>query len=293
MSDENLKSLADGILKIGDTEIDVAVLNDGSRVITHSGVFRALGREPRGNARLDQIPAFMDAKNLQSLISSDLQALIKRVSYLDKNGKEKEGYKADILPLVADLYLKARDENILTTNQLDTAKKAEILIRSLARIGITALVDEATGYQYERERDELQKILKAYISEELLKWEKRFPDDFYKELFRLNGWEFSVRGIKKRPPVIGTWTNKLIYEQLPNGVLEELKNNTPKSARFHQRLTPDIGQPNLTAQIYKVIGIMQSSDNMKEMWERFKKIKAREQDENVEFDEHGRIKEIK
>ncbi|WP_169753632.1 hypothetical protein [Campylobacter mucosalis] len=86
MSDENLKSLADGILKIGDTEIDVAVLNDGSRVITHSGVFRALGREPRGNARLDQIPAFMDAKNLQSLISSDLQALIKRIPYLDKNG---------------------------------------------------------------------------------------------------------------------------------------------------------------------------------------------------------------
>ena len=42
-------------------------------------VFRALGREPRGNSRIDQIPAFMDAKNLQSLISSDLQCLIKRV----------------------------------------------------------------------------------------------------------------------------------------------------------------------------------------------------------------------
>lgn len=286
-----LKSLADGILKIGDTELDVSVLDNGDRVITHSAVFRALGREPRGNSRIDQIPAFMDAKNLQSLISSDLQCLIKRVPYLDKNGKEKEGYKADILPLVADLYLKARDKEILTANQHDTAKKAEMLIRSLARIGITALVDEATGYQYERERDELQKILKAYISEELLKWEKRFPDDFYKEIFRLNGWDFTVSGIKKRPGVIGKWTNTLIYNGLPAGVLQELKENTPKHARYHQRLTPDIGQPNLTAQIYKVIGIMQSSDNMQEMWERFKKIKAREQDDSVEFDENGRIKE--
>ena len=302
-----LKSLADGVLKIGDADLDVAVLEDGTRVITQNAVFRALGRDPRGNSRIDQIPAFMDAKNLQSLISSDLRTKIKRVPYLDENGKEKEGYSADlwapgqsqvvgatwgdILPLVADLYLKARDEGLLTPQQISTAQKAEILVRSLARIGITALVDEATGYQYERERNELQKILKAYISEELLKWEKRFPDEFYKEMFRLNGWDFTVSGIKKRPPIIGKWTNDLIYNELPMGVLQELKENTPKHARYHQRLTPDIGQPNLMAQIYKVIGIMQSSDNMREMWERFKKIKAREQDENIEFDEEGRIKE--
>jgi phage protein len=291
MAEKTLKSLADGILKIGDVELDVSVLENGVRVVKQTDVFRALGRDPRGNSRIDQIPAFMDAKNLQSLISSDLEVMIKRVVYLDKNGKEKEGFNADILPLVADLYLKARDAGVLVATQIDTAKKAEMLIRSLARVGITALVDEATGYQYERERDELQKILKAYISEELLKWEKRFPDDFYKEIFRLNGWDFTVNGIKKRPSVIGRWTNTLIYNELPEGVLQELKENTPKYARYHQRLTPDIGQPNLTAQIYKVIGIMQSSDNMQEMWERFKKIKAREQDEGIEFDEKGRIKE--
>ncbi|EMC3800541.1 hypothetical protein VDM83_000941 [Campylobacter coli] len=200
MTEEKLlKSLADGVLKINESSIDVAVLENGVRIITHSGVFRALGREPRGNARLDQIPAFMDAKNLQPLISSELKTQISRISYLDKNSKVKEGYNADILPLVADLYLKAREEGILTQAQIETAKKAEILIRSLARLGITALVDEATGYQYERERDELQ--------------------------------------------------------------------------------------------IYKVIGIMQTSDNMKQMWENFKKIKLREQDEDIEFDEKGRLKE--
>ncbi|EPS5657812.1 hypothetical protein ACVF4F_001816, partial [Campylobacter coli] len=76
--------LADGVLKINESSIDVAVLENGVRIITHSGVFRALGREPRGNARLDQIPAFMDAKNLQPLISSELKTQISRISYLDK-----------------------------------------------------------------------------------------------------------------------------------------------------------------------------------------------------------------
>ncbi|MGZ7317544.1 P63C domain-containing protein, partial [Streptococcus pyogenes] len=102
---------------------------------------------------------------------------------------------------------------------------------SLAKVGVTALVDEATGYQYERERFELQKIFKAYISEELLKWQKMFPDDFYMEIFRLNGWSYDVQSIKRRPGVVGKWTNELIYKRLPDGVLEELKRRTPKTKK--------------------------------------------------------------
>ena len=79
------------------------------------------------------------------------------------------------------------------------ADQCELLIRSFAKIGIIALVDEATGYQYTREKNELQKILKAYISPELLPWQSRFPPIFYTELFRLNGWDYTVSGIKKRP----------------------------------------------------------------------------------------------
>lgn len=156
-------------------------------------------------------------------------------------------------------------------------RNADIIIHSVAKVGIIALVDEATGYQHERENDELQKILKAYISEELLPWQKRFPDIFYKESFRLNGWDYTVNGIKKRPGIIGKWTNTFVYEELPNGVLEELKNKTPKSElgnrmnRYHQLLTTDIGEPNLERQINKVITLFQVSDNMKQFCENFRK----------------------
>jgi hypothetical protein len=179
--------------------------------------------------------------------------------------------------LVSDLYLKAREAGVLTEKQLMVAKASELLVRSLAKVGIIALIDEATGYQHERERDELQKILKQYISEELLAWEKKFPDEFYKEIFRLRAWDFTVNGIKQRPGIIGTWTNKLVYNQLPKGILQELKKKTPKSAagnytaRFHQNLTVNIGEPHLEKQMVSIITLMNISKDWREFIKFFNK----------------------
>lgn len=290
----------EGLLKIGNMELPCAVLNDGTRVLTQTAVFKALGRPARGNSRVINIPTFMDAKNLQKYITEDVMPMIKKIEYADTKGKDQTGYNCLILPVVCDIYLKARENEELHPSQLDSAKSAEILVRSLAKVGIIALVDEATGYQYDRERRELQKILKAYISEELLAWQKRFPDIYYRELFRLNNWDFTVNGIKKRPSVIGRWTNILVYEQLPKGVLDKLKEKTPKSragnytARFHQSLSLDVGEPNLTAQITKVIALFQVADNMEQLWGLFKKMRNREQgqlDIPFEFDDCGYTKE--
>ena len=79
---------------------------------------------------------------------------------------------------------------------------ADILMRGLAHVGIIALVDEATGYQVVREREELHHILEAYINQELLPWSKTFPDGYYQELFRLRGWEYSPPSVK-RPQMVG------------------------------------------------------------------------------------------
>ncbi len=271
-----LKATHEGKIIIGENELGVAVLEDGTRVLTQSAVFKAFGRTKRGrmkdDIRVPNMPAFIDANNVQPYINQDLKAVLNIITYISKNGNESTGYDANILPLMCKMYLDARQDKVLKTPQLPLARASEILLLGLSKIGITALVDEATGYQYEREKDALQIILKAYINEELLKWQKMFPDTFYFEIFRLNKWDYTVNGINKRPGVIGKWTKELIYKQLPKGVLEELKSKTPKSesgnytARFFQSLTPDIGHPALTAQIYKVIGIM----NISNTWDEFK-----------------------
>ena len=161
------------------------------------------------------------------------------------------------------------------------AFQCEILVRAFAKVGLIALIDEATGYQYERERDELQKLVDAYVAEELRPWSKTFPDSYYKEIFRLRGWEFTVSGIKKRPSVVGRWTNNLIYKELPPGILEELKDKTPKtdagnySVRFFQSLSDDIGTPHLKAQLNSVITLMEASDNWEEFMRVFNKVRDR------------------
>lgn len=282
MATKKLKATHEGKLPIGQIELNVAVLSDGTRIINQSGIFKAFGRTKRGRAKEDlrvlERPAFIDANNLQPFIHEDLIEVLKPIDYISLTGKEVTGYNAQILPLLCKVYLDARAKKKLLDRQEPLARASEVILVGLSQVGITALIDEATNYQYEREKDALQIILQAFIAKELLKWQKMFPDQFYFEIFRLNGWTYTVSGIKKRPGVIGTWTKELIYHQLPKGVLEELMEKTPKSAsgnytaRFFQSLTPDIGHPALTAQIYKVIGIMQISNSWKEFKSNFNRM---------------------
>lgn len=190
------KTNHDGKIKIGEKELNCAVLEDGTRVIKRQAVFQAFNRPARGNikvgSRVANMPSFIDANNLQPYISSDLMNLIRNpIKYTVRNGKRiNTGYDAKIIPLLCDVYLEARKNGILTSSQLPLAQVSEILVRSLSKVGIIALIDEATGYQEEREKDELQKLLALYIREEFMPWTKRFPDEFYKEIFRLKGWEY-------------------------------------------------------------------------------------------------------
>lgn len=282
---KTLKATHEGKLSIGNMDLDCAVLEDGSRVISGNAIFKAFGRTNRGRAkhetRVLNRPSFIDAKNLQPFIGEDLDGELKVVNYTDKNGKEATGYNALVLPKLCKVYLDARAhidpatrKPVLKKAQIPLARASEILLLGLSNIGIIALVDEATGYQYDRERNELQKILKAYISEELLAWQQRFPHDFYKEIFRLRGWDYTAANIKTKPSVVGTWTNNLIYNQLPKGILRELKRLTPKDDvgkrkhQFHRLLSEDVGHPHLQKQIVSVVTLM----NVSESWEEFIKL---------------------
>jgi len=170
----------------------------------------------------------------------------------------------------------ANKAGVLGSRQILIAEKAEILFRSFAHVGIVALVDEATGYQYIRDRDALQAILDAYLRKELAAWAKRFPDEFYEQMFRLRGWQW--KGMKiNRPQVVGKYTNDLVYERLAPGILNELQERNPKVSRgerqskHHQWLTEDVGHPALAQHLYGLIGFMRASDN----WEQFYRLVQR------------------
>ena len=277
----SLRSTHEGILKIGDKELPCAVLSDGTRVLTATAVFQAFDRPRKGKSsegyRADQMPSFINANNLQPFIDEAIMVWTRLIPYQTLSGAKRSGYDARILRGLCKVYMDAKRAGALLQTQERLAATAEVLLLALADVGIAALIDEVTGYQHTRERDELQKLLRAYVSEALLPWQKRFPDIFYQHMFRLNRWDYTLEGIKKRPGVVGKWTNQLIYEQLPVGVLEELKRVTPRSEqgrateRYHQHLTNDIGNVHLTNQIQRVIAIMEVSDNWDDFIDKFNK----------------------
>ena len=260
----------DGKLNIVDLQLDVAVLDNEKRVITQQAVWNALDRPSRGNARIPNTPVFMDAKNLQPFISNDLKEVINKIEYVDTKGNIQSGYDATILPLVADLYLKARENHALTNRQLDTALKAEILVRTLAKVGITALVDEATGYQDARAKDALAKILEEFVAKELQPWLKTFPDDYYKGLFRLYDIEYPPVKANFRPQFFGNITNKIIYDRLAPELLPELKkmaSKEQKRARLHQFLSENVGHPKLREHLASIVTLMKISKDKDHFFE--------------------------
>ena len=269
------------VLDNGRVEVPCAVLQDGRRLITQSGFMKALGRARQAKGRKYynadvNMPAFLTAKNLKLFIPSNLLVTSSQIKFNRLKGGGAYGYAAELLPTVCGVFIDAEDAGVLTKGQLHIATQSRILIRGLAHVGITALVDEATGYQELRDRKALQAILDKYLLEEQAKWAKRFPDDFYQEIFRLREWEW--RGMKvNRPQVVAHYTNDIVWDRLAPGVHEELKRINPKTARgrrkslHHQWLTEDIGHPALQKHLNGVIVLMKSVVRAKGGWEEFRR----------------------
>lgn len=267
--DASAAAISDGVLVIGDREIRCAVLTDGQRVLSQQTVLQTLGRARSAKGRQGSqsgLPPFLAAANLQEFISDDLREMLDSIPYRPLTGGRAWGYRAEILPMVCDVYLEARKAGRLTKNQEPVADICEILVRGLARVGIIALVDEATGYQDIRARDELRRILDHYVQDELRPWTKMFPDAFFREIYRLQGWEYKP-GTAKRTPYVGKLINKYIYQQLPPGVLEELRELNPvtgngrRKHKHFQFLTDETGNKHLDRQISTVTTLLRISDN--------------------------------
>lgn len=270
-----------GELIIGDQSLQCAVLDDGTRLLNQTTVLTSLGRAEKsrrpGRGTTEVRAPFLLAQNLQPYIPQELNEIAEPVPYREPGRNNKLwGYRAEMLPMVCDLYLEARKDGALVPKQQHVAGMAEILIRGLARTGIVALVDEATGYQQVRARHELQLILEAYVQAELRPWVKAFPDEFFKQIYRLQGWEYKP-GTSKRTPHVGKLINKYIYEQLPPGVLEELKRVNPRngngnrSYKHHQFLTADTGNAHLDKQISTITTLMRiarDKQDFRDMFER-------------------------
>ncbi|BCX79231.1 P63C domain-containing protein [Campylobacter sp. 19-13652] len=249
--------------------IECYVTSDSRRLLSLRGTARAMDLRGGGsgallrNLKASWIQPFLSDQLKIWILGADTKSL-EKISGV--SGPRFIPFEAELFVDVCKAYVMADSKGILNESQKAIAKRLLHIMSAFAKVGIVALIDEITGYQNQREQDELQKILAKYISSEFLEWTKRFPDEFYQQIFRLKGWG-SFKANHKMPQVVGKITNELIYRQLPNGVLDELRNKTPKSeagnnlVKYHQSLTLDTGIPHLDKHLIAVITLMKVSDN--------------------------------
>lgn len=253
------KALLSGPLPIAGTELQCAVLDDETRVLSASSIFTAFGRPRKGiNSRMEitgvKIPPFLASNNLRPYLTEDILKRLKLISY-DDGGKIKSGYNAELLVDMCEVYLQARRDDKLMESQFKLAVQAEILQSAFARVGIAAIVDEATGYQKVRTNDALRLLLVRYVAEGLQKWMKTFHDSFFHQLDRLYGNEKTTS--RARPMYYGKFINKYIYDPLENGYIKteldklNITDEGKRKARFHQWLNVD-GRDSLIRQISRV-----------------------------------------
>lgn len=295
-----LDAIYSGQLPIGDIDLDCAVLDGGIRVLSERAIHRAFGskrggshwkrmKELEGGANL---PSFLSAKNYSSFISNELALALKEpILYRTNPGASPaHGISAELLPEICGVFLSARRAGELHRSQEHLALQAEILMEALAKVGIVALVDEATGYQRDRSHDALRLLLSKYIAQGLQKWLKTFPDTFFSELDRLYGNDTSHG---KRPQYYGHFINKYVYDPIEHGYVKKELNTLnitdegKRRARFHQWLN-DQGRNMLVHQIGRVQGLMEMCSDS----EHFKNSAQKQRNVSIApylFDEMNRI----
>jgi len=260
-----------GILNIVGAEVPVYVLSDGQRVIARMAATEVLSGVKRGA----DLESYIGAGSLKNFINSEaiLARLVSfRLPDVEMLNQHSRGLPSDLFIEICQGYVAAFQASndpssgvTLTDRQREIAIRASMFLAACAKVGLDALIDEATGYQYVRPMDALELKLRLYLADEMRKWEKTFPDELWEQFGRLTKWKGKIH---QRPKYWGKLVMELIYEYLDPDVAQWLRDNAPKpmhGKNYFQWLSAQYGLKKLVEHIWKVVGIASACSDMDEL----------------------------
>jgi P63C domain len=281
-----------GVLTLGDFAVPCFVTKSGMRLIASrkmQEILKVVEEDPDDQPGVQRpgtrFQRFLTRKFFNSLIPKDeLQDLFTPIRRTFR-GRVISGYRSEALTKFCELMMQAKDKSLLSTDrQFIVAVQAKVLYDAFAKVGLVALIDEATGYQQIRDPSALRLLVQQYIAQEKREWDKQFPDSFYDGLNRMYNSKMLTRTakgavIQNRPQHFANFTRTYVYEPLENGaVLEELDRINPKinakgtrRDRFHQHLSQGYGIEKLKRQVLAVETLIDVSDNVSQ----FKRLYAK------------------
>lgn len=263
------KVVKSGVLEVFN-DIPCYVLDNGQRVFRVRSLTKALRREKEHGKFGNYLAASNIIKylpdRLRPLTDKDHDRTPQGVSEFEFDDKIETGYNSEDFMDVCSAFVTANLNNEkLSEAQSEMVKNANKFILATAKVGIIALIDEATGYQSDRNGHELQLKIKYFLTDEARNWEKTFPDNLWFEFGRLTKWKGSL---KKRPKYWGKLVNALIYDLLDRDISEYLRKNKPPKytgQKYFQWLNSEYGIKELTQHIWQIVGMAKTCETINEL----------------------------
>lgn len=260
------EALCEGEMEIGSVQIECYVLDNQKRVISKRGMAKALGMRSEGG---NVFMRAMGRKGIGSVIEENLrQKLDNPIIFKALTSDLAHGFDATVLIDICDSIIEAAKNKKLGPNQESLALQAEIIIRASAKLGIVALVDDATGFIADKRRQQYKELFKEFIKEEVSWYQSEFPDQLFDVMYKIYGLPRRADA-KNHPRFFAKFIRKYIYQPLANSngaILEMLDEKNPvvyasggRRYKMFQFLSDVVGLPALRAHLWQVIGIGNAS----------------------------------
>jgi hypothetical protein len=177
-------------------DVDCYVLNDESKtaVISQRGMGETLGLGSSGS----RLPRFVSGKAISLYVGPELrEKLEKPVIFQAQVGgpetlSQVHGYDVTILIDLCKAIIQAESDKKLVPHQRSLARQAHVIVNACAKYGIQDLVYKLAGYSATRE--EAVAAFKLYVQSEARDYEREFPNQLYKEWYRLYNLQEPERG---------------------------------------------------------------------------------------------------
>jgi len=247
--------------------VDCYVLEDGRRVVSQRGILRALqNAEDEFEAGSTYIGRYL------AKLPSEYKGLASSptIKFQPPRGAPAIGRPAEWVVDFFQAYVDAHFEGKLHPSQEPLARNAARILRTLGKVGLSALIDEATGYELVREQGALAKLFDRLLRPAPAPWERMFQHSLIVALCKLDrvDWEGG------RHPRHLASTQKRIYDMLVSPeVGAELRRRNPQphhGSNHHQILTDD-AKENFRQQLAIVEVIANQSHSKADFWARMER----------------------
>jgi hypothetical protein len=259
-------------------DVDCYVLDDEKKtaVISQRGMGEVLGLGTGGS----RLPNFVKREWITPYIGHELSEKLENplVFQAPTLGTSQpptrtHGYDITIVIDLCKAIIKAEEDGKILPRQQNIAKQAHVIMSASAKAGIQGLVYKLAGYDATRE--DVVNAFKFFVREEAREYEKEFPDQLYRQWYRLyqlpeptknKPWKFKHLTVDQVYKPLAKSSGKILQ-------LAQTQRATGKERykKLHQFLS-EIGVKALRQHLGELIGIAKLSKDRVEYEKNVEKI---------------------